>query len=743
MLLCTGVMTLHAQARTVTSVTTETTTGMNPLYTTGQFTIPHYNDEVIVGTSDTGGAYRVTSDQVWTSDHTYVLKQPIFICSNATLVIQPGTVIRGMPWRNSATPPGAIVITPGSRMWARGTIDKPIIWTDMWDNNVPGMTPGDVQNAANYNSTGTRDLMTDYPTGGTGSRDYSKWEPSMGYWGGVIFMGKTPIADYVTTNWCGVNNLGGPSQIEGVTVTPGLTEFGSGYVDDDDNSGCFVYNQIRYNGFPIQGASEINGLTLYGVGRGTEIHHYEIFNTVDDGTEYFGGSCNTKYVAEWNYGDDAFDSDDGFRGKNQFLFAMQGALNDNVNKNNAGNGYKNAVGSCWSDKVMEMDSSGNQGSDHYRCLPQARSAWWNMTIVGKGPTTGLTLVDQWTATSGTVSIPNDNQDDQVHANTVILWRDGAAAQIYNSIFTQFRGGGLVMCRDDGTRARDSYGYAYDSYSMAKTSSTNFPVNNNPSMPNWRIYQAQTPGYVGEVADCVFQCAEQAFPTNWYDLMREAGSETSGSKNESHLKLWEATWSGTIYANGSANVVNTGYDVDMSAPYYRNIILPYDRSSAASQNEPIMRISRWMDASAAAAAKNVYNVTNIDPRPTSVALGSTRFPPNDGFFTVVNYKGAFAPDVKPWVCGWTLMDKLGLIATNDFETSTPDPSVGSAVTATTTTAPSFKYTTSVGGQYRIQSSTNSVSGPWTTVGYITGDGTEKWYVDQSGSEKNFFRVARDL
>ena len=733
-----------AYGRMVTGVVNQATSGMNPLYTTGSWDIPHYNDEITsIGVVGADGIARITSDQIWTSDHTYVLGQPTFVCSNATLVIQPGTVIRGMPWRNSSTPPGALIVAPGSRLWARGTPEKPIIWTDMWDNNVPGMVPGNVTNVANYNSAGTRDLMQNYPTGGGYSRDYSRWEPTLGYWGGVILMGRCPIADYVTTNWCGANNSGGPSEIEGLNITPGLTEFGNGYVDDDDCSGCFVYNQIRYNGYPMQGASEINGLTLYGVGRGTEIHHYEVFNTLDDGTEYFGGSVNTKYVAEWNVGDDLFDSDDGYRGKNQFMFGVQGALNDNANKNSDGVSYINAVGSCWSDKAMEMDSSGNQGSDHYRCLPQARSAWWNITAIGKGPTAGLAVVDTWSATGTGGSSMTRKDDDQPHANTAILWRDGAAAQIYNSLFLDFHGGALVMTPDDAARARDGYGYAYDSLSMAKTSWTNYPVNNNASMPNWRLYQAQTAGYVGEVADCIFQCSETAFPQTWYDMHREAGHETSGAKNESHVKMWERTWLGTVYADGQAQVTNTSIDVDMGGAYYRNTVLAYNPASTAPQGEPIAGIWRDLDVSRAAAAKNVYNITNVDPRPTSVALGSTRYPPNDGFYTVVNYRGAFAPDVKPWVCGWTLMDKLGLINTNGFAASVPDATVSNAVTAVATRAPSFKYTTSSGGQYRIQSSTNSVSGPWVTVGYITGDGTEKWFVDPSGAPTSFFRVVRDL
>lgn len=735
-------MALAAQGRIVTSVVVQATTGMNDLYIPGrQWTIPHYDDEVIsIGTLGTDGIARITSDQIWTSNRTYVLNQPTFVCSNATLRIQPGTVIRGMPWRNSTTPPGALIVAPGSKLWARGTPENPIIWTDMWDNNVPGMTPGDVTSPVNYNSGATAAQMTDFPTGGTGGRNYSRWEPTLGYWGGVILMGRCPIADYVTTNWCGVNNSGGPSQIEGLLSIPGLTEFGNGYIDDDDSSGCFVYNQIRYNGYPIQGSSEINGLTLYGVGRGTEIHHYEIFNTLDDGTEYFGGSVNTKYVAEWNVGDDMFDSDDGYRGKNQFLFAMQGALNDNANLNGAS--YLPVVGSCCSDKGMEMDSSGNQGSDHYRCLPQARSAWWNMTIVGKGPTAGLTLVDTWAVANNNSSMTRKD-DDQPHANTALLWRDGAGAQIYNSIFCNFRGGALVMTPDDGPRARDSYGFAYDSLSMCKTPWTNFPVNNNPATPNWQIYQSQTPGYVGEVADCVFQCSETAFPQTWYDMHREAGHETSGSKNESHVKMWERYSSGNLLADGMAGVTATAIDVDMGGAYYRNTVLTYNPGSMAPQNEPVVSIQRNPNVVDAAAAHNVFNVTNIDPRPVEVALGSTRYPPSNGFYTPVNYRGAFAPDVKPWVCGWTLMDKLHLINTNAFMPENPDASVSNAFTTVAVTAPSFKYTTSAGGQYHIQETTNTVSGPWTTVGYITGDGTEKWFVDQGATKTKFFRVVRDL
>ena len=62
-------------------------------------------------------------------------------------------------------------------------------------------------------------------------------------------------------------------------------------------------------------ANELNGLSLGGIGRETDIDHVEIMNNVDDGIEIWGGTVNLKYISIWNIGDDSFDIDEGWAAK--------------------------------------------------------------------------------------------------------------------------------------------------------------------------------------------------------------------------------------------------------------------------------------------------------------------------------------------------------------------------------------------------------------------------------------------
>src|SRR5690606_25854069 len=83
-----------------------------------------------------------------------------------------------------------------------------------------------------------------------------------------------------------------------------------------------LYISIRHGGALIGADNEINGLSMGGVGRGTTVEHIEVFYNLDDGFEFFGGTVNTKYLAAIFCGDDAFDYDEGFRGKGQFWFSI-------------------------------------------------------------------------------------------------------------------------------------------------------------------------------------------------------------------------------------------------------------------------------------------------------------------------------------------------------------------------------------------------------------------------------------
>jgi len=76
---------------------------------------------------------------------------------------------------------------------------------------------------------------------------------------------------------------------------------------------------------PLGQDNEINGISLAGVGRGTTIDHCEVAWNLDDGFEMFGGTADLKYCSVLFVGDDAFDTDLGYRGRAQFLLVSSAA----------------------------------------------------------------------------------------------------------------------------------------------------------------------------------------------------------------------------------------------------------------------------------------------------------------------------------------------------------------------------------------------------------------------------------
>ena len=49
---------------------------------------------------------------------------------------------------------------------------------------------------------------------------------------------------------------------------------------------------------------------------------------------------------------------------------------------------------------------------------------------------------------------------------------------------------------------------------------------------------------------------------------------------------------------------------------------------------------------------------LNPVPV-VDVTSPEVPPVDGFFSGVNYKGAFKPGAQPWTAGWTVSQLIGI------------------------------------------------------------------------------------
>lgn len=219
-----------------------------------------------------GGSGEVT----WSSDFTYILDGRNFVNAGQTLNIEPGTVVKGRP-RTDPTLASVLIVAQGGTINAEGTADDPIIFTTEDDDvSDPNDLPANLDRA----------------------------------WGGLIVLGNAPT-----------NTTPASINVEGIPTDEERGLYGGD--DPNDSSGILRYVSIRYGGVSIGSGNEINGLTFGGVGNGTTVEYVEVYNNLDDGFEWFGGTVNAKYLVASRNGDDSFDIDQGFSGNLQHLLAIQ------------------------------------------------------------------------------------------------------------------------------------------------------------------------------------------------------------------------------------------------------------------------------------------------------------------------------------------------------------------------------------------------------------------------------------
>jgi len=186
-----------------------------------------------------------------TSDKVWTLKGYVYVTDGAKLIIQPGTTII-----SDVAEKGALCIERGAQIIAEGTATKPIVFTS-------GKAAG---------------------------------EKSPGDWGGIIILGRAKT-----------NRSSEPTIEGGIGRAFGGT-------NDADNSGVLKYVRIEYAGIAAMPNSEINALTLGGVGNGTVIENVQTVYANDDAFEFFGGTVNAKNLYAYATADDDFDFDFGYTG---------------------------------------------------------------------------------------------------------------------------------------------------------------------------------------------------------------------------------------------------------------------------------------------------------------------------------------------------------------------------------------------------------------------------------------------
>jgi len=272
----------------------------------------------------------------------WTLKGYVYVTNGATLTIPAGTIIK-----SDITDKGALIIESGAKIDAQGTASSPIVFTS-------GLPRG---------------------------------QRRPGDWGGIIILGRA------TTNR-GTGTL--PTIEGGVGRTYGGT-------DDADNSGTMRYVRIEFAGIAAAPGSEINGLTLGGVGSGTTIENIMVSYANDDAFEFFGGTVNARNLIAWGCSDDDYDFDFGYRG--QLQYGISARIPAIADVGDASNG-------------IECDNDGTGST----ATPTTRPVMSNFTFVG----------------------PGARANTAANHNYGLRFRRGAQFVLRNSVIVGHQRGGLAL-----------------------------------------------------------------------------------------------------------------------------------------------------------------------------------------------------------------------------------------------------------------------------------------------------------
>jgi hypothetical protein len=292
----------------------------------------------------------ITTNTTWTNTNVYLLTGNfIYVDSLVTLTIEPGTIIRG-------TGNAALIIGRGAKINAVGTPAQPIVFT----SNAP-----------------------------VGSRDY-------GDWGGVVLAGSAYNNIPTSPNALCEGGIGSLATHRGL----------HGGTNNNDSSGIMQYVRIEYAGIALGGPnSELNGLSMYSLGRKTQIDHIQVSYSGDDSYECFGGIHDMKYLVAFHGWDDDFDTDNGYSGRVQYAYSVR----DSRQADQSGsNGFES-----------DNDASGDLFT------PKTKATYSNVTIIGPN----------WTG--------NPDSTNALYKRGAHIRRN-TGISIYNSIVTGYPAAGFLL-----------------------------------------------------------------------------------------------------------------------------------------------------------------------------------------------------------------------------------------------------------------------------------------------------------
>ena len=178
-------------------------------------------------------AGNITQDITLSKKYVYMLMGSVFVTNNATLNIEPGTVIIG-DYESKAS----LTISRGSKIIAEGEETDPIVFTS------------------------------------------NRGVKRSGDWGGIIILGDAPSNKFGNGSVASYHPELKPSEYE-------YTNHGGDSLTS--SSGILKYVRIEYAGKRIKGAGNFNGLLLASVGNQTILENIMISHSAGNSFEVLGG----------------------------------------------------------------------------------------------------------------------------------------------------------------------------------------------------------------------------------------------------------------------------------------------------------------------------------------------------------------------------------------------------------------------------------------------------------------------
>lgn len=303
----------------------------------------------------------VTSNQVWPAGCDIFLDGTIFVDAGVVLKIDAGATIFGKKFPTNPQP-SALIFRQDAKINAVGSPSSPIVFS------------------------------SDASVGSRSSFD----------WGGVAINGRAPVN-------CPGGTCAAMDGITGAQIPFGGTEA-------NDSSGIARFLRIEFAGFEAAPGSELNLLSLNGVGRGTTIDHIQVNEGLFDGIAWFGGTVNAKHLIASGASEDLFDWQLGYTGAVQFVFGAQ----EGGNLANDGDGL-----------------SGTNNKNGPDFLPRSAPSFCNVTLLGsKGQVGGNVLSHCLKLSTGTAG--------QVHHGICAFWNTGGIKVSSPATYD-------VACDPDGTQ----------------------------------------------------------------------------------------------------------------------------------------------------------------------------------------------------------------------------------------------------------------------------------------------------